>query len=641
MIKIKINKKAVIITTITFLVLMVIAVFWLFPVREVNEYTTVKVEKTDLVQTVSEVGSVKSAKEIELSFGQGGKVDKLHVETGDKVKKDQLLAELDYDHLLIQRSEAESNLEAALANLRKTRAGATREEIAVAEAEVEAARKNYYSAQDTLEKTEENVQESIAQAEKSLSDLRSNDPDNVTGKEQAVISALKNLNNTKDTYKNSIENKESILVTTIDSKLSAANTALDDIDSIINNDDIIDSLGSKNNSYLLGTEDAYDEAKSVLGQANTSLALAQSITLETRVDEAADDCLEALDKTFDALNICFDLLEYSSLSQTNEETYKATINTEITNISSGISAVETAIQNLDDARLAYETNVSSAQESLDQAEVALEDAIIAAENSLATAKKSGNKEIAAAESSVTSAKESWEVAKSRLSQLRAPARREDIDLYSSKVKQARAALDLIDRNIEDSKIRSPIDGKVVDIEYEPGEQVDRSLPAISVLAENELEIEVDISESDIAKVSVGDQASITLDAFGEDEIFKGAVEFIEPAETVIQDVIYYKVKVIFDEEPAKLEKVKSGMTANVDVTTNIKKNVLVVPARAVIEKNDKKYIKVWESGHAKEHEVEVGIRGDGGLVEVFNHVKPGNEVVTYTKKDKKRVFRFQ
>lgn len=638
--KIKINKRIIVITVITGIVLAIVAFFWLFPVKKVNEYTTVKAKKIDLVQTVSEVGSVKASKEIKLSFGQSGRLEKLYSQVGDRVKKGQLLAELDHDSLVIQKQEAQSNLEAARANLAKIRSGASREEIDVAEAQAEAARKKYISAQDTLKKTKDKVNESIAQAKKRLNDLESDEPNNITTEEQSVISAENDLKSAKSTYQKSIENKEASLKTAIDSKLSVANTALDEIDNIINNDDIKNGLGSKNTSYLTETEDAYKEAESLLDQANSSLLLAKEKETDTALEEAADDCLQALDSVFSALNLCFKVLEYSSLSQTEEDTYKATINGEITTISSGISSVETAIQALEDAHLAYETNVSSAQEAVDRARVALKDAITAAKNSLSTARKSGEKEIAAAEANVSSAKESWEVSKKQLNKLKAPPRREDVDLYRSKVKQAKASLDLIEQRIEDSRIKSPIDGKIVSSEHEAGEQVSPSVPIMSVLAEGDFEIEVDISESDIAKVDIGDPAEITLDAFGQDRVFEASVTFVEPAETVIQDVIYYKVKLMFNEALKDLKGVKSGMTANIDIRTNIKKGVLAVPARAIVEKNDNEYIKVWKNGKTEEHKVEVGLRGDEGLLEVFDHIEAGDEVVTYTKEVKKRVFRY-
>jgi HlyD family secretion protein len=215
-------------------------------------------------------------------------------------------------------------------------------------------------------------------------------------------------------------------------------------------------------------------------------------------------------------------------------------------------------------------------------------------------------------------------------------------LYKARLKQAQSSLDLINKKIEDSAIKSPIKGKVIEIAYEVGEQVSQTKPAISVLAENNFEIEVDISEADIAKIDLGDFVEITLDAFGEENVFEGAVSFIEPAETIIQDVIYYKAVIIFDKEknPWKIREIKSGMTANVMITTDKRQNVLVVPSRAIVERDGKKIVRVMVGKKVEEVEVQTGLRGDGGYIEILDNIKEGDLVATFVKEVKKRDFRY-
>jgi len=153
------------------------------------------------------------------------------------------------------------------------------------------------------------------------------------------------------------------------------------------------------------------------------------------------------------------------------------------------------------------------------------------------------------------------------------------------------------------------------------------------LGENNFEIEVDISEADIAKIRKDNPAEITLDAFGDEVKFPGQVYSIEPAETIIQDVIYYKVKVeLSEKDEVKMAGIKSGMTANVIITTSFRDNVLIMPSRAVVEKNGgNKYVRVLVGKKVIEAPVEVGLRGDEGLVEVLSGVKEGDEVITFVK----------
>jgi RND family efflux transporter MFP subunit len=279
--------------------------------------------------------------------------------------------------------------------------------------------------------------------------------------------------------------------------------------------------------------------------------------------------------------------------------------------------------------LNYDTYVSSAEDDLDRAQTAYDNAVISARNALATAKLTARQKITAAESKVDTTLEAWQVAQAQLNKIVAPPNKYDIALSRAKIRQAQATLDAVNKQIDNSLIVAPINGTITKIEYEIGEQVTASIPVISMLGENHFEIDVDISEADIAKVEKDNTVEITLDAFGDDIKFQGQVYFIEPAETVIQDVIYYKVNISFD---PKKETVKSGMTANVIITTAEKDNVLIIPSRAVVERNGgEKYARVLADNQVEEKPIEVGLRGDEGMIEIISGIKEGEEVVTFIK----------
>jgi multidrug efflux pump subunit AcrA (membrane-fusion protein) len=156
-----------------------------------------------------------------------------------------------------------------------------------------------------------------------------------------------------------------------------------------------------------------------------------------------------------------------------------------------------------------------------------------------------------------------------------------------------------------------------------------------LLGDNQLEIEVDISETDITKISKNDEVEITLDALDENIKLYGKVYSIEPAETVIQDVIYYRVKIYFDIEDYLRNQIKPGMTANTTITTEHKEDVLIIPSRAIIEKNgDGNFTRIISAGGLQEVKIITGLYGDDGLVEVVSGLTEGQEVVTYINKKK-------
>jgi RND family efflux transporter MFP subunit len=291
---------------------------------------------------------------------------------------------------------------------------------------------------------------------------------------------------------------------------------------------------------------------------------------------------------------------------------------------------------LADAQLSYDTNVSTAQKALEQAEVNYDNAIIVAENTLSTARLSQEQQISSAQAQIDSTYKAWQIARAQLDKIKAPARSEDIALAQGQVKQAQAELASVNNQINNSIIKSPIDGVITKSNYEVGEDVSQTKPVFVLLGKSMLYTEIDISEADINKITVSNPVEITLDAFGDEVKFQGNVTFIDPAETIIQDVIYYKVKVYFNQNSmtalTKNSAIKSGMTANAIITTAEKSDILIAPERAIIEKNSQKIARILLPGNQiKESVVTTGLRGDNGLIEILSGLNEGDEVVTFIK----------
>ena len=196
----------------------------------------------------------------------------------------------------------------------------------------------------------------------------------------------------------------------------------------------------------------------------------------------------------------------------------------------------------------------------------------------------------------------------------------------AQINQLKAESGIITAQLTDTILRSPINGIVSKVDTEVGEVAQTNQTIIVVISENDLEIEANISEVDITKLKIGNIANLTLDAFGSDVYFEAKVIFIDPAETVIEGVATYKTKLQFIKEESGI---KPGMTANIDILTDRRENVLVLPQRVVTTKGGKKTVKiVKENGVIEEVEVETGIRGSGGNIEIISGVKEGDKVLT-------------
>lgn len=183
--------------------------------------------------------------------------------------------------------------------------------------------------------------------------------------------------------------------------------------------------------------------------------------------------------------------------------------------------------------------------------------------------------------------------------------------------------------VSETYINSPISGMIVKRNADLGEIAVYNSTILTV-AQGEMEIEADVPESDVIKVSLGQKADISFDAFPADVIFEAGITEIEPASTIIQDVVYYKVKLRLDNVD---ERIKPGMSCDVDIKTAEKENVVAIPLRAVKTEDGKKYVEVLKdekNNIVEKVYVTLGLEGDDGIVEIKSGLSGGEKVVTLT-----------
>lgn len=196
------------------------------------------------------------------------------------------------------------------------------------------------------------------------------------------------------------------------------------------------------------------------------------------------------------------------------------------------------------------------------------------------------------------------------------------------VAASRAALAQAVANRNKAIIVAPIDGVITKFNKKIGETVS-SADVILQLLSPHYQVEVDIPETDVSKVKVNDAVSITLDAFGDDTKFTGAVVAIEPGATEVQDVVYYKVTVSLNDTD---QAIKPGMTANIAIKTITKDNAFSIPLRTVRTRDDgTKYVRVLENNQEKEVTVQLGFKADEGKIEVLSGLQEGQQVIVSVK----------
>jgi HlyD family secretion protein len=149
------------------------------------------------------------------------------------------------------------------------------------------------------------------------------------------------------------------------------------------------------------------------------------------------------------------------------------------------------------------------------------------------------------------------------------------------LKQAEASLERARINLAYATIYAPINGVVIDRKVNVGQTVAASFssPTLYTIANDlqKMQVQATIDESDIGRISIGQEATFTVDAYPDDR-FKGTVSQIRLAPVTVQNVVNYTVVIDVNNSELKL---MPGMTANVRILVGSSSNVLRVPNLAL------------------------------------------------------------
>jgi RND family efflux transporter MFP subunit len=191
------------------------------------------------------------------------------------------------------------------------------------------------------------------------------------------------------------------------------------------------------------------------------------------------------------------------------------------------------------------------------------------------------------------------------------------------VSQAQSNVALLEKQIQDAVLTSPVDGQRAEVNKSEGELVQSAEPFIVLLPESSFEVKADIYEEDIVKVQVDNLVEISLTAFP-DQVFEGKVISIDPASELIDGVVYYGITVDFPEPP---KQVRPGMSADIIIKTEQKDGVVIISNSAIRKTDGKSFVNVVkEDGTLEGREIQTGIKGEEGKTEVVSGLAEGETV---------------
>lgn len=416
--------------------------------------------------------------------------------------------------------------------------------------------------------------------------------------ENAVVSVENAKRSLVRTREESVQNTATAranLRAALVSGMIAVRKAVSDADEILGVDNTFANADYRN---VLSAMDsgALNDAKNAYVSAKASLASAETpaFALSASSAPAAVDAAEALaGRALSDVSVLL-LHVQRTLDATAIDTY--TFNaTELTALKASLNATRNSAQ-------AAQSSLRSARQAVDAAVLAAaqaEDAAMSAVDSADASRKNADA------SAFIRAEETARAAASRA---------------SSNVRLAKTAL------------RSPIGGVVTAVDVDPGELALSGTPVVTVqTVDGQFEVVAHIAEADVSKVSLGDVADVTFDAFGERMAFPARVISIDPAQKLVEGVVYYEAKLALDPIGKEIS-LKPGMTADATITTERASGVLSVPQRAVLLKDGGNVVRV-QTGETtfEERAVTTGLRGDGGRVQILNGLSDGETIVVSVK----------
>ena len=530
------------------------------PVEEQVEPVLVSTAVLDLNtnenDTISTVGTVKAEASVDIIALSGGTVRNLFFEVGDKVKQNQLLASLKNVQIATNLATANSGLSNALNSQEQARRIAD-ETVKQAELGIQNALESVQSAEIGLKAAQDNLDNIGILNNKSTEDIK---------------------NNAKTTYY---------------SFVNTSNSALNQIEYIIDAEDdgnqlpgIADTLSVKDAQYLNSTRNNYNSAKNKFDELknidpnNETIVndMKQIINLLSLLKTAVDNTINALENT----------VSYSDLSESTLSLQKTNFTVLRASTVANLNSAELTLQGLENIGLAIEQDTDALENALKSAENQLVLANIGYQNSLValeSAKQGKEQQLIAAQSGVDSAK---------------------------------GQRNLVGSQAADLNLKTPIAGEITRKMVEIGTEVSPGQPVANVAQTDNVKIEISLASEDIYRVNIGQSVNLGKNLVGN-------ISLIAPAADPITRKV--KVEIFFNNENKKLiPGTFIDVSIPVEGLEKTHSESFFIPLKAVSITQTQNYVYISQENVAKKISVVTG-KTEGALIEIIDGLNNGDILI--------------
>ena len=197
-----------------------------------------------------------------------------------------------------------------------------------------------------------------------------------------------------------------------------------------------------------------------------------------------------------------------------------------------------------------------------------------------------------------------------------------LDLARAQNTQSSARLDELRINLQNTIIVSPVNGFVARRAADPGAFVGQNAPVVDVVDIDRVRLVANIVEKDLDQLQAGDETQVEVDAFP-GEMFMGRIARVAPVLDPATRTAPIEIEI-----PNPGFRLKPGMYARVTVTTDERKDALVVPANAVVDTGGRRGVFLAaENSTVSFRPVSVGVE-ESAQIEILDGLSEGDRVVT-------------
>ncbi len=546
--------------------------------RAATSVRTATASEGQISASLAYTADVKSVSQVMVLPKGSGRVEKLLVDVGTRVKQGDPIAQLDADSLKVQLSQAQANLDSVEAKYAGMAEGPRYEQVAQAKAALDAAE----ARRETVKKgaTEADLQAAQSAADSARANLQISqarlDTLKIGPTQSELVAAHASVNSTLASYKAAQANLEEVKAGPRPSAIREAEAAVESARSALY------AADDKKDMY----DDASDQTRLTLGMTSGSQA-----------QRSADAAKANYDAAVEKLNLLKSKPLPSEVADAESKMEQARAQYDSAQAKLDQMKKGATVQDLQQA----EGAVAAAQAALDSAEARLKQV------------KDGptEEDLKVAESSVIQAQQQYKLTAN-------PYTSHDLDMAKAGVAQAQAVVDLAQLSLKESVVTSPVDGVVAEKLQSVGSLASPQTPIVSLVSDG-VELVLGVEEGQIGQVREGQKVEVTTAAYP-GTTFTARVALIAP--TADSKTRTFQVKIRPEDQDGKL---RQGMAAQVRIVTQEKDRAVLVPKEAVVTRSGQSSVFVMKGDSVEMRSVKMGLAYNG-TVEVSG-LQPGEEVV--------------